>query len=337
MIVLGIESSCDETACAIVNDERIILSNIVLSQLDEHRPYGGIVPEIAARAHLNYLDHLIIEALARSEIDLDQIDVIAATGGPGLIGGVLVGIVTAKAIAMVTEKPFVAVNHLEGHALSARLTNDLNFPYLLLLISGGHSQLLIVEGVGCYRCIGTTIDDAAGEVFDKTARMLNLSNIGGLAIQQIAEFGNSSRFFLPRPMKGRSGCDFSFSGLKNAVRLLIADHEPLSIKDCNDIAASFQFAMTETIVDRTKMAMIIFSKMYDEPRTLVIAGGVAANVQLRRTLANIAEQVGFRLIAPPFNLCTDNAAMIAWAGLEQFCLNKRNDMDFIPRSRWSLD
>jgi N6-L-threonylcarbamoyladenine synthase len=337
VIVLGIESSCDETACAVVRDDRTILADVVLSQLAEHRPYGGVVPEIAARAHLDHLDHLVAEALVRSGCSLAQMDAIAATGGPGLIGGVMVGVMTAKAIAAVTGKPFVAVNHLEGHALTARLTDDLTFPYLLLLVSGGHCQLLAVEGVGRYRRLGATIDDAAGEAFDKVAKMLVLGYPGGPAVQRAAEQGDPSRFSLPRPMKGRPGCDFSFSGLKNAVRLLIAAQSPLSDQARHDIAAAFQRAVAEAIADRTMAAMKIFSESYRVPGALVVAGGVAANALLRRTLAEVAGQAGFTLVAPPLALCTDNAAMIAWAGLERFRLGFQDGMDFAPRPRWPLD
>ncbi|HXP96537.1 MAG TPA: tRNA (adenosine(37)-N6)-threonylcarbamoyltransferase complex transferase subunit TsaD [Telmatospirillum sp.] len=337
MIVLGIESSCDETACAVVRDDRAILADVVLSQLDEHRPYGGVVPEIAARAHLDHLDHLVVEAVRRSGVDLAAMDAIAATGGPGLIGGVMVGVMTAKAIAAVTGKPFVAVNHLEGHALTARLTDDLAFPYLLLLVSGGHCQLLVVEGVGRYRRLGATIDDAAGEAFDKVAKMLALGYPGGPAVQQAAERGDPARFRLPRPMKGRPGCDFSFSGLKNAVRLLIAAQAPLGAVDRNDIAAAFQRAVADAIADRTSAAMKIFAATYGGAGALVVAGGVAANALLRQTLAEVAGKAGFRLVAPPLRLCTDNAAMIAWAGLERFRLGQQDGLDFAPRPRWPLD
>jgi N6-L-threonylcarbamoyladenine synthase len=338
VIVLGIESSCDETAAAVVRDDRAILANIVLSQLEEHRPFGGVVPEIAARAHLDHLDRLVAEALQRSGVSLSDMDAIAATAGPGLIGGVMVGVMTAKAIAAVTGKPFVAVNHLEGHALTARLTDDLQFPYLLLLVSGGHCQLLIVEGVGQYRRLGATIDDAAGEAFDKVAKMLELGYPGGPAVQRAAASGNPHRFSLPRPMKGRPGCDFSFSGLKNAVRLLIAQQpQPLSPEDRQDIAAAFQLAVADTIADRCRSAMRMFADRRGGPGTLVVAGGVAANTLLRQTLAQTVEGEGFSLIVPPFGLCTDNAAMIAWAGLERFRLGARDGLDFAPRPRWPLD
>lgn len=337
MIVLGIESSCDETACAVVRDDRTILADVVLSQLADHRPYGGVVPEIAARAHLDHLDRLVAEALTRSGTTLAEMDAIAATGGPGLIGGVMVGVMTAKAIAAVTGKPFVAVNHLEGHALTARLTDDLAFPYLLLLVSGGHCQLLAVEGVGRYRRLGATIDDAAGEAFDKVAKMLALGYPGGPAVQEAASRGDPLRFHLPRPMKGRPGCDFSFSGLKNAVRLLIAGQESLTSVDRDDIAAAFQLAVVDAIADRTSAAMRIFAESHGGPKALVVAGGVAANALLRQTLSEVAGKAGFTLVAPPLRLCTDNAAMIAWAGLERFRLGEQDGLDFAPRPRWPLD
>ena len=338
MIVLGIETSCDETAAAVVTSERVILSDVVLSQLEEHRPYGGVVPEIAARAHLDHIDRLVSEALQRSGVALTDIDAVAATGGPGLIGGVIVGVMTGKAIAAVTGKPFIAVNHLEGHALTARLTHGLAFPYLLLLVSGGHCQLLAVEGVGRYSRLGATIDDAAGEAFDKVAKMLDLGYPGGPAVQKAAAQGDPLRFALPRPMKGRPGCDFSFSGLKNAVRLLIAEQGALTDSDRNDIAAAFQLAVAESIADRTQRAIALFKDRHpNSDGKLVVAGGVAANAKLRETLTATAEKLGFALIAPPLALCTDNAAMIAWAGLERLQLGQTDGLDFAPRPRWPLD
>ncbi len=342
MLVLGIETSCDETAAAVVRDDRAILADVVLSQLDEHRPYGGIVPEIAARSHLDHVDRLVVEALQRSGTTLAAVDAIAATGGPGLIGGIIVGVTTAKAIAAVAGKPFVAVNHLEGHALTARLTDGLEFPYLLLLVSGGHCQLLAVQGVGSYARLGATIDDAAGEAFDKVAKMLGLGYPGGPAVQRAAAVGDAGRFALPRPMKGRPGCDFSFSGLKNAVRLLLAQrleagHGTLAEADRVDIAAAFQLAVAESIADRTRAALRLFAQRHPGADRLVVAGGVAANAQLRATLAELAAAHGFQLVAPPLRLCTDNAAMIAWAGLERFRLGQQDGLDFAPRPRWPLD
>ncbi|MDH3738239.1 MAG: tRNA (adenosine(37)-N6)-threonylcarbamoyltransferase complex transferase subunit TsaD, partial [Alphaproteobacteria bacterium] len=264
MIVLGIETSCDETAAAVVADDRSILSNVVLSQLDEHRPYGGVVPEIAARAHLDYLDGIIRQALDEAGVGFDTLDGIAATGGPGLIGGVMVGVMTAKAIAAVHNLPFLAVNHLEGHALTARLTDTVDFPYLLLLVSGGHCQLLAVEGVGNYVRMGGTIDDAIGEAFDKTAKLLGLGYPGGPAVEAAAAAGDATRFALPRPLSGRPGCDFSFSGLKTAVRHAATSlpDETLSPGDAADLAASFQAAVGDVLVDRCTNALNEYTKTH---------------------------------------------------------------------------
>lgn len=343
MIVLGIETSCDETAAAVVTDDRKVLSNVVLSQLDEHRPYGGVVPEIAARAHLDHLDGIIRQAMAESGLGFDALDGIAATGGPGLIGGVMVGVMTAKAIAAVHNLPFLAVNHLEGHALTARLTNAAEFPYLLLLVSGGHCQLLAVEGVGQYVRLGGTIDDAIGEAFDKTAKLLGLGYPGGPAVEAAARTGDPKRFALPRPLAGRAGCDFSFSGLKTAVRNAAAKlpGDALTADDAADLAASFQAAVGDVLVDRCTHALETFLESYSTASpTLVVAGGVAANLHLRERLGQLCEKQQTRLLAPPPALCTDNAAMIAWAGVEQLRKggsNGGNGLDFAPRPRWPLD
>ena len=338
VLILGVETSCDETAAAVVRDDRTILADVVLSQLEEHRPFGGIVPEIAARAHLEHVDRLVAEAMARAGIGFDQLDAVAATGGPGLIGGVMVGVMTAKAIALAANKPFLAVNHLEGHALTARLTHDIPFPYLLLLASGGHCQLLAVLGVGRYRRLGTTIDDAAGEAFDKVAKMVGLGYPGGPQVQKAAERGDPARFALPRPMKGKPGCDFSFSGLKNDVRLLVESlPHPLSDQDVADVCAAFQAAVADSIGDRTRRAIAQFTKEWPEGRHLVVAGGVAANSALRAMLERVAGQGGLTFLAPPLKLCTDNAAMIAWAGVERFRLGLTDTLDFAPRPRWPLD
>jgi N6-L-threonylcarbamoyladenine synthase len=338
VIVLGIETSCDETAAALVTDQRQVLADVVLSQLEDHRPFGGIVPEIAARAHLEHVDRLVAEAMRRAGLGYGQLDAVAATGGPGLIGGVMVGVATAKAIALAAGKPFVAVNHLEGHALTARLTHGLDFPYLLLLASGGHCQLLAVLGVGQYRRLGSTIDDAAGEAFDKVAKMVGLGYPGGPRVEKAARSGDPARFALPRPMKGKPGCDFSFSGLKNAVRLLVESlPKPLSDQDVADVCAGFQAAVADSVADRTRRALAEFTARWPEGRTLVVAGGVAANQALRDTLVAVAGQAGFTFLAPPLGLCTDNAAMIAWAGVERFSLGLRDGLDFAPRPRWPLD
>ncbi|BBK34428.1 O-sialoglycoprotein endopeptidase [Stella humosa] len=336
--VLGIETSCDETAVAIVDADRRILADRVLSQTGVHAPYGGIVPEIAARAHLDHLDGLIRDALAEAGIGLDGIDAVAATGGPGLIGGVMVGVMAAKGMALARGLPFLAVNHLEGHALTARLSHGLEFPYLLLLVSGGHTQLLVVEGVGRYTRLGTTIDDAAGEAFDKTAKLLGLPYPGGPAIERAARDGDPRRFALPRPMIGRPGCDFSFSGLKTAVRHALADlPAPLSARDVADMAASFQATVAAVMADRCRRAIALFRDRHPTGGALVVAGGVAANTALRASLERLATDADLPFVAPPHRLCTDNGAMIAWAGIERFRLGQQDGLDFAPRPRWPLD
>ncbi len=339
MKVLGIETSCDETAAAVVTGERRVLADVVRSQIEAHAPYGGIVPEIAARAHIEVLDGIVKQAMDQAGTGFDGLDAVAATGGPGLIGGVIVGVMTGKAIAAARGIPFIAVNHLEGHALTPRLSHDAAFPYLLLLVSGGHCQLLIVEGVAQYSRLGTTLDDAVGEAFDKTAKMLGLGYPGGPAVERHAASGDGSHFALPRPMKGRPGCDFSFSGLKTAVRHAI---EALpaggpGAGDIADLCAEFQRAASEALCDRTRNAMRIFRARHQEGHTLVVAGGVAANIRLRHDLQALAAGEGFDFIAPPQNLCTDNAAMIAWAGIERLRLGLTDGLDFAPRPRWPLD
>jgi N6-L-threonylcarbamoyladenine synthase len=339
MIILGIETSCDETAAAVVREDRRILADAIYSQLSEHEPWGGVVPELAARAHLEVLDGLIGRVMAAAGLDFADLDGIAVTGGPGLIGGVIVGVMTAKAIAVAAGRPFLAVNHLEAHALTARLTNDVAFPYLLLLVSGGHCQLLIVEGVGRYRRLGTTIDDALGEAFDKVAKLLGLGYPGGPRLERAAAGGNGRRFTLPRPMRGRADCHFSFSGLKTAVRQIV-DAWPggaMSERDIADLAASFQAAAGDAVVDRTRRAIAMFRAAHPAGATLVIAGGVAANADLRDRLAALAADEGLQLIAPPMRLCTDNGAMIAWAGVERLRLGLCDGLDFAPRPRWPLD
>ena len=342
MRVLGIETSCDETAVAIVEaaaDGRPvgrILSNVVYSQLTEHRRFGGVVPEIAARAHLERLDGLVADALAEANLGLADLDGIAATGGPGLIGGVMVGVMTAKAMAFAHDKPFLAVNHLEGHALSVRLTEDVTYPYLLLLVSGGHCQLLTVRGPnsagGDFTRLGTTIDDAVGECFDKTAKLLNLGFPGGPAVERAAVGGDPQRFPLPRPMWRKPGCDFSFSGLKTAVRQTVEKLPAGDAKAIADLCASFQRTVGDVLADRCANALAL------APATiLVVAGGVAANLYLRTRLETLAAQHGARLVAPPVKLCTDNGAMIAWAGLERLRLGRTDALDFRPRPRWPLD
>ena len=333
-LVLGIESSCDETAAAVVAGDGRILSNVVLSQLDDHRAYGGVVPEIAARAHVSHLDGLIKRALDEAGVALADVDAVAATAGPGLIGGVIVGLTTAKALALGAGKPLIGINHLEGHALTPRLVSGVAFPYLLLLVSGGHCQLLAVEGIGRYRRLGTTIDDAVGEAFDKVAKMLGLGYPGGPAVERAAEAGDPARFSLPRPMIGRPGCDFSFSGLKTAVREVIATLPvPLSDRDRADVAASFQAVVANVLADRTRRAI----EMMPAPCPLVVAGGVAANKAIRARLEDLARTHGIPFVAPPIKLCTDNAAMIAWAGVEHFRAGHQDPLDLKPRARWPLD
>jgi N6-L-threonylcarbamoyladenine synthase len=341
-LVLGIETSCDETGAAIVDGDRRILANLLHSQITDHRPYGGVVPEIAARSHLDHLDALVRRAVAEAGVTLDRLDAIAATGGPGLIGGVIVGVMTAKALAASLGKPFVAVNHLEAHALTARLTapegQEIAFPYLLLLVSGGHCQLLVVEGVGRYHKLGSTIDDAAGEAFDKAAAMLGLGFPGGPALEAAASSGNAKRFPLPRPMLGRPGSDFSFSGLKTALRQVVAGlPPPIEAQTKADLAASLQSAIVAVLADRTDHAIDAFAERHGPSGTLVIAGGVAANRAIRAALSDLARRRGMSLAVPPPALCTDNAAMVAWAGLERHRLGLTDGMDFAPRPRWPLD
>lgn len=336
MIVLGIETSCDETAAAIVDDRRRILAHVVRAQIDEHSRWGGVVPEIAARAHLDYLPAVVRQVLGDAALAPGQLDGIAATCGPGLIGGVIVGATAAKGMAFALDKPFVAVNHLEGHALTARLTDDVPFPFLLLLVSGGHCQLLIAEGVGRYQVLGTTLDDAAGEAFDKVAKMLGLGFPGGPAVERAALAGDPAAFPLPRPLLRQAHCDFSFSGLKTAVRQTLEKlgRAPTEQEKCN-LAAAFQVAVADCLVDRSVRAMGLFRDRY-ESGTFVVSGGVAANGLIRARLAAAAEGAGLGCVAPPLALCTDNAAMIAWAGVERLRLELRDGLDFRPRPRWPL-
>ena len=336
MIVLGLESSCDETAVGIVSDDRKILANQVATQLAEHRPYGGVVPEIAARAHLDHMDDLIRAALAEAKLTLDDIDGIAATCGPGLIGGVMVAAMAGKALAAVRGLPFSAVNHLEAHALTARLTNDVPFPYLLLLVSGGHSQLLLVSGPGSYRRLGTTIDDAVGECFDKSAKLLGLGYPGGPALENAAKSGDPKRYDLPRPMLGRAGCDFSFSGLKTAVRIASMEHAN-DANLVNDLAASTQAAIADILADRTDHAFKLLCDENIKVSALVIAGGVAANQAIRTRLTALTQKYNVPCVAPPIGLCTDNGVMVAWAGLERLRLGMKDDLDVGSRPRWPLD
>ena len=347
MIVLGIETSCDETAAAVVRrldagsneGQGEILSNIVLSQIDIHAEYGGVVPEIAARAHVEAVDAIIARAMDEAELSFKDLDGVAATAGPGLIGGVLVGLMSAKAIAAAHNLPLLAINHLEGHALTARLTNHAPFPHLLLLVSGGHSQLLLVKAIGDYERWGTTIDDALGEAFDKTAKLLGLPYPGGPEVEKAARKGDARRFALPRSMKGREGFDFSFSGLKSAVRREAEKIAPLTDQDVCDLCASFQAAICDILADRIGKALVTFKERFPDNHSpqLVVAGGVAANKAIRATLETTATREKAALIAPPLNLCTDNGVMIAWAGAERLALGQKDTLDVAARPRWPLD
>jgi N6-L-threonylcarbamoyladenine synthase len=341
MIVLGIETTCDETAAAVIeraDDGRAqILSNIVFSQIGQHAAYGGVVPEIAARAHVEALDMIIAKAMNEAEKSYAQLDGIAAAAGPGLIGGVIVGLTTAKAIALVTRKPLVAINHLEAHALTARLTDNTPFPYCLFLASGGHTQIVAVLGVGNYIRLGTTQDDAIGEAFDKTAKLLGLGYPGGPRVEKEAMHGNARRFALPRPMQHRKEADFSFSGLKTALRLEAEKIAPLSDQDVADLCASFQQAVVDVVFDRLRAGLRLFRAQYGAPTALVVAGGVAANQAIRKVLHRLAFESGTVLVAPPLDLCTDNGAMIAWAGAERIALGMTDTMQAAPRARWPLD
>jgi N6-L-threonylcarbamoyladenine synthase len=353
MLILGLETSCDDTGVGIVDADRNIRANVVASQLAAHKPYGGVVPEIAARAHLDVIDEVLAEALRQSGATLADFSAIAATTGPGLIGGVMVGSMMGKAIAAARNLPFISVNHLEAHALTARLTHNVDFPYLLLLASGGHCQLLLVRGVGEYRLMGRTIDDAVGECFDKCAKMLGLGYPGGPLIEQAAKQGNPNAFPLPRPMLGRPGCDFSFSGLKTSVRTNIEKERNLSLAKGRvgvmpentslpptfiaDMSASLQAAIADSIADRSRHAFAALKAESQPLTSFVAAGGVAANHYLRARLSGIAEENNVAFASPPPTLCTDNGVMVAWAGLERFRLGLIDSLDAPARPRWPLE
>ncbi len=340
MLVLGIETTCDETAAAIVERDAAgrgrILSNIVLSQVAEHAAFGGVVPEIAARAHVEALDFIIARAMTEAGCRFEQIEGIAAAAGPGLIGGVIVGLTTAKAIALVRERPLIAVNHLEAHALTARLTDGTAFPYCLFLASGGHTQIVAVRGIGDYVRLGTTLDDALGEAFDKTAKLLGLGYPGGPQVEKEAAAGDPLRFALPRPMAGRPEPNFSLSGLKTALRLEAERVAPLSEQDVRDLCASFQQAAVDIVADRLRAGLRLFNAQCGRPTALVAAGGVAANAPIRSVLQHLATEAGTALVLPPAELCTDNGAMIAWAGAERLALGLTDTLDAIPHARWPL-
>jgi N6-L-threonylcarbamoyladenine synthase len=341
MLVLGIETTCDETAAAVVEHRGAgpgaILANVVLSQVKEHSAFGGVVPEIAARAHVEALDMIVAQAMAEAQCSFAALDGVAAAAGPGLIGGVIVGLTTAKAIALVTERPLVAVNHLEAHALTARLTDATPFPYCLFLASGGHTQIVAVLGVGDYVRLGSTLDDAIGEAFDKTAKLLGLGYPGGPRVEREALGGNPERFILPRPLVGRPHADFSLSGLKTALRLEAERIAPLTDGDVRDLCASFQQSIVDVVADRLRSGLKSFRDRYGKPSALVAAGGVAANDAIRKVLQRVAFEAGTVLVIPPSELCTDNAAMIAWAGAERLGLGLTDTLETSPRARWSLD
>lgn len=341
--ILGIETSCDETAAAIVRGDvnplqADILSNVVFSQIAEHSAYGGVVPEIAARAHVEKLDQVIAQAMDEAKLGWADIDGIASTAGPGLIGGLLVGVMTAKTIAHAKQKPYFAINHLEGHALTARLTDKIAYPYLLLLVSGGHTQIVLVRGLGEYERWATTIDDALGEAYDKTAKLLGLPYPGGPAVEKAALKGDSGRFKLPIPLKGTDRPDFSFSGLKTALRRQATALGELTEQDIADLCASFQSAVTESLSDRLNRSLLRYrNEISDSNPTLVVAGGVAANAHIRNALHNACHEHGFSFLAPPMHLCTDNGAMIAWAALEHLVAGDKGSFAAQARPRWPLD
>ncbi|MDJ0627854.1 MAG: tRNA (adenosine(37)-N6)-threonylcarbamoyltransferase complex transferase subunit TsaD [Rhodobacter sp.] len=343
LTILGLESSCDDTAAAVVRHAEGaapgILSNVVWGQTDLHAAFGGVVPEIAARAHTEKLDYCIEQALAEAHLSLRDIDAIAVTAGPGLIGGVLAGVMCAKGLAAATGKPLIGVNHLAGHALTPRLTDGLSFPYLMLLVSGGHCQFLTVHAPDRFTRLGGTIDDSPGEAFDKIAKLLGLPQPGGPAVEVQAKSGDSGRFALPRPLLDRPGCDLSFSGLKTAVLRtrddLVSEKGGMTKQDRADLCASFQTAVADVLAEKSRRALASLSA---EPLTaFAVAGGVAANQTIRYALRDVADEANIRFIAPPLELCTDNAAMIAWAGIERFRLGLTDDLTLAARPRWPLD
>jgi len=342
MRILGIETTCDETAAAVVrlkpDGAGEILADEVMSQIAAHAPFGGVVPEIAARAHVEVVDLLIARALKRAQVAARDLDGVAAAAGPGLIGGVLVGLMAGKGVALACGKPFIAVNHLEAHALTARLTESVAFPYLVLLASGGHTQILAVRGVGDYDRLGATKDDAIGEAFDKTAKLLGLPFPGGPAVEKAAEGGDPDRFALPRPMLARPEADFSLSGLKTAVRLAAESVAPLRPRDVADLCASFQAAVVDVVEDRIRVGLKLFRRRIGAaPNAIVVAGGVGANRALREALTRFCAEAGLTFVAPPQKLCTDNGAMIAWAGVERLRLGMTDGLDAPGRPRWPLD
>ena len=339
-LILGIESSCDETAASIITENEqgvpTILSNIVSSQVDVHKEFGGVVPELAARSHVEKIDLITKRAIDESGIKMEEVDAVAVTAGPGLVGCLSVGLSFGKAIAASLNKPFIAVNHLEGHALSPKLNSKLSYPYLLLLISGGHTQFLSVKGLGKYKRLGTTIDDAVGEAYDKTAKLLGIEFPGGPQIEVYAKKGDPKKYKLPKPIFHKGGCNLSFSGLKTAV--LKISKQIKTNQEKYDLAASFQKTIEEILYKKSKIAFEEFKKINKTTQNkFIVAGGVAANKKIREVLTNLCEEEGFEAIFPPINLCGDNAAMIAMVGLEKFKLNQFNDLDYPAKPRWSLD
>ncbi len=345
LTILGLESSCDDTAAAVVRHKPgcspQVLSSVVAGQTQLHAEFGGVVPEIAARAHTEKLDHCVEAALAQAGTGLPEIDAIAVTAGPGLIGGVLAGVMCAKGLAAAMDMPLIGVNHLAGHALTPRLTEYLDFPYLMLLISGGHCQFLVVQGPDSFRRIGGTIDDAPGEAFDKTAKLLGLPQPGGPSVESEARFGDEARFAFPRPLLDRSGCDMSFSGLKTAVLRerdrLMAGQDGLRIQDRADLCAGFQAAVSDVLAEKSRRALTEYLAPSLDTPTFAVAGGVAANAKIRASLETVSADFGATFLAPPLALCTDNAAIIAWAGIERFRLGLFDDMSLAARPRWPLD
>ncbi len=332
--VLGIESSCDETSAAIVSDSKEVLSNIVYSQIEEHKPYGGVVPEIAARSHLEKIDIVVKNTLEKANLQLSEISAIAAACGPGLIGGLIVGATFAKTLSLATNIPFIAINHIEAHALSVRITENVDFPYLLMLVSGGHCQICIVHDIDKFEILGKTIDDSVGESFDKVSKILGFGYPGGPAIEKIYFEANPNNFKLPHPICIKGNCDFSFSGLKTAV--LTASEKCYSLQEKKDLAASFQKTVTEILSFKMKQALLLCLAKGIKITSAVISGGVAANVIIRNALNSVCNKFNIPFCAPPIKFCTDNGAMIAWAGIEKFRKNKFNDLNFKPRPRWAL-
>ncbi|MDR0677068.1 MAG: tRNA (adenosine(37)-N6)-threonylcarbamoyltransferase complex transferase subunit TsaD [Holosporaceae bacterium] len=331
MYVLGIESSCDETSASIVSDSKKVLSNVVYSQINEHLFFGGVVPEIAARSHLEKIDIVVREALSDASLDISEISAVAGTCGPGLIGGVIVGATFAKTIAMARNIPFIAVNHIEAHAISVRITEDIEFPYLLMLLSGGHCQTCLVYDIDNFQIIGRTVDDSAGESFDKVAKLLSIGYPGGPAIEKVSLQGNEKAFPLPRPLCNKESCNFSFTGLKTAVR--IASEKCNSMQDKMDLCASFQKTVVEIMSYKLKQAIDVSCKRI---KAVALSGGVAANQAIRSALRDICENHSLRFCAPPIKFCTDNGAMIAWMGVEKLQRGQISDLRFPPRPRWNL-